>query len=349
MTTEHRGAPLGIVEATKGASWSSDERVLFVEHLAREGLAFYLLGSRPHLEHKSALVAFSRNSDKEISRLAPISRSTGLALGISAFFEEALVRSSRDISVIVESLKNADFIGDIKTLLLRFDGAPLLGRHLLADIQVEIVHAISSSFGSTMQIVVCPTLYADDVSEIGISDFERDRYRQALSQIGASVSIFWSGPTIMSDRISRGAVERVTEQYQRKPALWYNFPVNDGRGYESRLRLIPQIEDVQQTLGGFDMVAFNPMRQLRLSEIPIISAMRAIQSSGSDWSDITHTVCIETLGLDVGEVVWSNITRLDHRDRLWPSIDEAIGLALKGKKSPYALELRTWLDQAPST
>ncbi|MCO8271778.1 protein O-GlcNAcase [Actinoplanes sp. TRM 88003] len=337
--------PVGVIDAAKRTKRSRQERQAFMERLAADGLDFYLIGSRPEPNDRRAPLDLYGVGEEEVAHLARAARSAGIRLGISAFPDERAVESERQLSDIVDTLMKTPFMGDIDMLLLRFDGSPMSGRHLLVDTQVEITRAVAAAFRSQLRVAVCPTLYADDVSKVGISVSDRDDYRRTWSQVDGDVSIFWSGSTLMSEGIDHHSVAGITRQYRRKPALWYNFPVNDGQGYQAQLRLIPKIDDVRQNMNQLELIGFNPMKQLRLSEIPIISAARALRSDSEDWSAVTRQVCTETLGARLGETVWSSIGRLDPADEEWAATRSELTSALAGDDSPYAAELRQWLHE----
>ena len=107
----------------------------------------------------------------------------------------------------------------------------------LAEKQATIVHWIAERMANA-RLLVCPTYYSDDPL---LDRLFRRRPENYLEEFGArldpSIDVFWTGEEVCSRQYSTGHLKRMCRLLGRKPVLWDNYPVNDGKRMSQHLHL----------------------------------------------------------------------------------------------------------------
>ncbi len=88
------------------------------------------------------------------------------------------------------------------------------------------------------------------------------------------VDVFWTGDQVCSTAIASEHLQSISDQLQRNPVVWDNYPVNDGEKASKFLHLRPfQQRDfrLRETARGHFS---NPMNQCALSQIALHSLPR---------------------------------------------------------------------------
>jgi hypothetical protein len=137
------------------------------------------------------------------------------------------------------------------------------------------VHWIAGRAGSA-NLIVCPTYYSDDPL---LDRFFGERPPNYLADFGArldpKIEIFWTGEEVCSKAISAGHIERVTETLHRKPLLWDNYPVNDGKRMSQYLHLRAFTGRSAALAPRITGHAINPALQPVLSRIPALTLVES--------------------------------------------------------------------------
>ena len=65
-----------------------------------------------------------------------------------------------------------------------------------------------------------------------------DHYLEELgTRLDPSIDVFWTGEEVCARALGVGHLARVAGQLGRKPVLWDNYPVNDGKRMSQFLHL----------------------------------------------------------------------------------------------------------------
>jgi hypothetical protein len=229
--------PLGIIEGYYGDPWSWADREATLSCLARHDYSFYIYAPKAD--------AFLRRRWQEdhpadsagrLAALAACCRRLGLRFGVGLSpYELHADFSTAARAALTRKLAFFDTLG-IDDLAILFDDMRG-GFADLAHRQVAIVDWIAARTAAT-RIVVCPSYYSDDPVLDRISGPRPAGYLETLgAALAPAIDIFWTGEQVCSTGIAPDHLRAVGAKLRRKPLLWDNYPVNDGRRMSQHLHL----------------------------------------------------------------------------------------------------------------
>ena len=178
------------------------------------------------------------------------------------------LRAIEDIGVEVISFQFDDMNGNVSDLAKR---------------QSEIVSYVTER--TNAKILFCPTYYSYDFAlykEFG-GGFIPDGYFEDIGRlIPNGVEIIWTGPKIVSPKITIDHLVEVEETFRRKPFLWDNYPVNDAdmTPYLHLRAIEGRPSNLLEHVSGY---MANPMPQAYLSLIPL-STISDLLKNGKSYS-----------------------------------------------------------------
>lgn len=336
----------GVIEGFYGRPWSWQQRQDNVEYLGARGYRFYMYAPKadPYLRTRWR-EPYPEATARDLAALAAWSRLHGVRFGIGLspaglhhdFGSEAKLTLARKIEELEE-------LG-IDELALLFDD--MRGDDPeLASKQVEIVHWAASRLPGR-RIIMCPSYYSDDPVLDRVFGARPQGYLDQLgSSLDASIDVFWTGEEICSREISVAHVQRVSEQLQRKPLLWDNYPVNDGARMSQYLHLRAFTGRPAELRDHVVAHGINPALQPVLSRIPALTLLESYRL-GSDYAygAAFREAAVEVLGAELGQQVYEDLLWLQDvgLDRLE---DKAEMLRARYQDSDHdgAREIIAWLD-----
>lgn len=166
-----------------------------------------------------------------------------------------------DILVSIKKLEAMYDLG-VRSFAVFFDD--IGGEGAKAEMQAKMLNQINRDFikkkPDVTPLVMCPTDYAGG---------HGSEYKKSLgAALDKDIDIMWTGPRICSD-IPAGVVKEVSQHWQRKPFIWWNWPVNDYCRYNLLLgRTYGLDKGNKGLLSGF---ASNPMDKPEASKIGLFS------------------------------------------------------------------------------
>ena len=89
------------------------------------------------------------------------------------------------------------------------------------------------------------------------------------------MDLFWTGSKVISTDYTEEDLELATKLLGRKPFIWDNYPVNDGKKASDYIYLQP-FTNRQNLIRFCSGIAVNPMKQTFLNLIPLANITRAI-------------------------------------------------------------------------
>jgi len=339
---------LGIIEGYYGQPWSWEARAETIAFLAPHGYGFYFYAPKADLFLRERWQEdHPRDIAEQLRMLAARCRDLGVrfGVGLSPFeiwreFGQATKSALRrklsfvaDIGVVDLAILFDDMKGDVPAL---------------AALQVEIVHWIAAHV-PTAKLVVCPTYYSDDPL---LDRFFGARPTNYLKDFGArldpAIDIFWTGEEVCSRQISCGHVERVANTLRRKPFLWDNYPVNDGKRMSQYLHLRGFTGRPASLASCVAAHAINPALQPVLSRIP---ALTLVESYGKgecyEYERALANAAAQVAGTALAELIRHDISLFQDSglDRLGPAA-ERLRRCYGEIDHPAAQEIIAWLQGA---
>lgn len=129
------------------------------------------------------------------------------------------------------------------------------------------------------KLIFCPSAYTTRDMEK-----HRDYIEYVGRELAPEIDIFWTGPDVVSKRITAEDAAVVEKWFRRKPFVWDNYPVNDmfhstDRPWQPLLApLKHRSADLPQAVSG---ILFNPMREWEASKIPLVSVANFLRDPRS--------------------------------------------------------------------
>jgi hypothetical protein len=262
---------LGLIEGYYGKPWSWRAREETIAFLKPHGYDFYVYAPKADaFLRKRWREAHPPNAATALSNLAARCRALQVRFGVGLSpFELYRNFSVEAQTALADKLAQFDAWG-IEYLAILFDDM----RGDLADLattQVEIMHWVAARTRAT-KLIVCPSYYSDDPM---LDRFFGQRPANYLEDFGRqldpSIEIFWTGEEVCSREYSPGHLQRVAELLRRKPFLWDNYPVNDGRRMSPYLHVRAITGRPSTIANHLSAHSVNPALQPVLSRIPAIS------------------------------------------------------------------------------
>jgi hypothetical protein len=225
-----------------------------------------------------------------------------------------------------------DVRGDIETLGQR---------------QLEIIEDILS-ISNAEQHIVCPTYYSfDPVLEKVFGKMPAGYLEFLGERLPEDIAVFWTGKQVISSDYGAADLAEISSLLKRKPILWDNYPVNDGRITSNHLHLQPykgRPYEIEQWARGH---LVNPMNQPLLSQL-VLQSLQAVyqQQSGYNYSaalergllSIGHDNLASKIKSDLALFQTEGLTKLSASDCL------QMAHQYQSFNHPVADEVADWLN-----
>jgi len=337
---------LGIIEGFYGKPWSWSERIETMSFLAPHGYGFYLYAPKSDVflrrrwreDHPEEEADGLREMSSRC-RAMGVRMGVGLSpyelyLGFDADAREALGRKLeflREVGIDDLAILFDDMRGDTPDL---------------AQTQAEIMEWVAGRT-TAERIFICPSYYSDDPVLDRAFGTRPARYVEQLGEmLDPSIQIFWTGEEVISREFSARHLARVTEQLNRKPFLWDNYPVNDGQRMSQYLHLRGFTGRPSAIAGRIAGHGINPALQPVLTRIPALTLRESYQR-GEDYSytEAFRGAAEAVMGAVLAERLWEDLLILQDvgLDRLGEK-EQLIRDRWGESDHPAAHEIIAWLD-----
>jgi hypothetical protein len=338
--------PLGIIEGFYGPLWSWRERRRVMERLSHYGYSFYLYAPKGDpLLREQWFEPVPEDTRADMEAFASACREQGVRFGVGLSPLGALEAFDDVIrQALLHRLKTLDGIG-VQDLVIQFDDA-LAELPDLAARQVELVHWVREH-SAAERIIVCPSYYSDDPMLDALFGTRPEGYLETLgASLDDRIEVFWAGEEICARQWSPGHLERVTEQLQRRPFLWDNYPVNDSASMVDRLHL-RGFTGRPAAMGPLCSAhAINPALQPTLACIPALTLADSYrQGEAYQYMESTLTAMVEVLGESLAAQMFADLPALQDAGLAMGSVQKQHLRAIyAGWEHPAAREVVDWLD-----
>lgn len=261
---------LGLIEGFYGRQWNWAERGAMADFLGQCGYSHYIYAPKGDSNLRSRWrEPFPDEWLAQLKLFGARCHGAGLkwGLGLSPMGVQASY-NARDREVLLRIAGQIQAL-NIDVLWLLFDD--MRGDHAqLAANQCAATADVRSVFSG--DLAVCPSYYSSDPVLDEVFGQRPPDYLRSLSDgLAAEVDILWTGEKVISTALGKADCEVFNAVTGRKPLLWDNYPVNDGRKTSRHLHLnaftgrSPVLRECAR--GHF----VNPMNQPALSELALSS------------------------------------------------------------------------------
>lgn len=329
--TAPQSFPAGVIEGMYGAFWTPEDRLSFIPWLKSRGYDFYIYAPKGDAcIRRLWFREFSGEYLEGLAVLADAARKQGLSFGIGftplnavslggeaplGDFPEGETAMLRRVASRVK-----DLIARVKPdiLAVLFDDLKIDSREA-GKAQNRILKCILDELPENIRLITCPSFYSlDPVLEKIFGQMPPGYFEDFARDLPERADIFWTGDRVMSSGYPLASLEKAREIIGRKPFIWDNYPVNDGRRSSGHLYLAPP--DSREFLPeGARGVAVNPMKEHWLSLIPLSLIPEILKSrtpvTAGDKAKLLHKALLRETSPEFADFMLRECPDFSVRDR----------------------------------
>lgn len=277
----------GVIEGFYGKPWSRDERLELFDWMGIAHLNAYLYAPKDDLKLRARWRDIY--SPEEISELSDLVKKARAA-GIEFIFAlspglDITYSSDSDLNAIQTKLDQIASAGATHFALL-FDDIPDQMREpdaarfkTFASAQAHVANKILRSLAEKIpnaRFFFCPTPYCGRMvqRQLGGPNYLETIGSELLPEIG----VFWTGPEIISQKISIEHIREIAALLRRRPILWDNLHAND---YDGRRFFVgPYAGRPRELLNEVAGIMTNPNCEFPLNYLPIVTLADFVNGKG---------------------------------------------------------------------
>jgi hypothetical protein len=262
----------GIVEGFYGVPWSHQDRVDILRFEGQHGMNVYYYAPKDDPYHRKLWRdPYPADEMKRLAELVKASQANfvdfcfAISPGLSMTYS-----SDEDFRVLTSKLESVGKLG-ISCYALFLDDVPQDFQNAadqarfktLAEAHVYLVNRLGRHLKSQSpenRLTVTPTVYTNEWGR-------RDYIKELGAGVDPGVNIVWTGTEVASPAITVAQAREWGRFLERKPLLWDNFPVNDGRPW--RVFLGPVRNRDANLPVAVEGLFSNPMNQSHASMIAL--------------------------------------------------------------------------------
>lgn len=331
---------VGVIEGFYGRAWAQSHRNQAASWFAELGFNTYIYAPKSQTYLRSKWRDPFPDSELELlDHMARAYRAAGLQwgiglspLGVNRGLSQADKRALRNKLQVISDLKP-----DIIAVLfddMSHSTVDTASRQL--DCLAEVAQALPQAHR-----MVCPTYYSPDpVLEKVFGPMPPGYIEQYQAGLSDTTGVFWTGPSVCSDRVSEADVQVAKQLWGETLVLWDNYPVNDGRLRSQHLYLKPlSARSPNSRLQGH---LCNPMNQLHLSLLGLsgLSKLYCLTPESSAIEVLRQVLGGDFIGWLSAKADQFEHTRLDD---LCPSEVDSLRQSLREFAGQGARECLDWL------
>ena len=338
---------LGIIEGYFGRAWDWNARANVVARLAPAGYRFFHYAPKAEaLLRKRWQEPFGADSLAPLARLSGQCRDADMCFGVglTPFGVQFGFGTDERVSLKAKLAElDAAGIDDCAILFDDMDGAiPDLAARQAEVMAFVLYHSRATRF------FLCPSYYSDDPVLDRVFGLRPANYLAELGKlIDPAVAIYWTGEEVCSRAISCAHLADVAHLLDRKPALWDNYPVNDGPRMSQYLHLRAFTGRSMATGEMLSHHAINPMSQPLLGCIPALTLpMLYARGEGYRYGAAFIEAAAAAVGEQLAEMLQADLLTLNDSglDRLSDERKAKLTARYAAIDHPAAREVVDWLN-----
>jgi hyaluronoglucosaminidase len=296
----------GLVEGFFGPPWSMAHRTALFEFGAARGMNTYLYAPKDDPYHRERWTEpYPRNQWRAQLQLVRQAQKRQIDFVYGFHPGKGLCFSAeRPVRTLLAKARPFYDTG-VRTFAVLFDDIPSRleftsdrknFRKSLAQAQgvwLQKIQAMQPGEWKDVEWWICPSYYTPDpVLARLFGSFEPDFLEVLGEYLPSNVACFWTGPSVVSKKISLAHVQKIAKRVRHRLLLWDNYPVND-LSMRDELHLGPlQGRDSKLPRAVYGYLS-NPLLQERLSFIPLATcfdyaADPAHYDPESSWNKIVR-------------------------------------------------------------
>lgn len=261
---------LGLIEGFYGRPYSETERNFMCDFLATHNYSFYLYSPKADLhlrDHWQDDILSDAAYVTYLQNMSATAHANHLDFGIALSPLKLTLNLDQLQNIAIRRVQELCNITHCEIFALLFDDM-IKDSESVGKKQNEIINVIEQNLPDFVKhFIICPSYYTDDpVLDKLFGKRPKHYFQDLCNGLTSRVEIFWTGSKVISQDITPEYLAQVTALLGRKPFIWDNYPVNDGKNichflylkkFNGRRHLSPHITGH----------AINPMVQPRLSTL----------------------------------------------------------------------------------
>jgi hyaluronoglucosaminidase len=302
----------GVVEGFFGPPWSLAERRLLFDFGSQRGMNTYLYAPKDDPYHRLRWRdPYPEPEWRKLLRLIAAAQSKDIDFVYGFHPGEQLCFSERNPVHILLDKAERFYDAGVRTFAVLFDDIPsrlVYARDRRAfDVSLARaegswlaeIHARQSPSWRDVEWWICPSYYSEDpLLERVFGRFESNFLEKLAQHLPANVACFWTGPAVVSGKITLEHARQIARRVRHPLLLWDNYPVND-LSMASELHIGPLLgrdRRLPEIVYGY---LNNPMLQPNLSLVPLATCFDYAATPRSyDPEASWRTVIKQRLGAD---------------------------------------------------
>lgn len=363
----------GIVEGFFGPPWSTAHRAAIFEFGAKRGMNTYLYAPKDDPYHRERWTKpYPDREWKEMVQLIRLAQKHQIDFVYGFHPGKGLCFSAEEPIRILLTKAERFYQTGVRTFAVLFDDIPSrlehtedqrrfngsLARAEATWLENILVRQPAAWSKSKVEWWICPSYYTEDPLLARMFGAFEPRFLETLAEhLPQTVACFWTGPAVVSNKISIAHVRKVAKRLKHRLILWDNYPVND-LSMSQEMHLSPltgRDPRLPERVHGY---LNNPLLQEALSFIPLATcfdyaADPAAYNPKKSW----NRVIAERFG-DNTLPYWRAIREFSERvnksrDKKQPiylpvaklsALREAHGYIIENRDQRWFEEFRPWLD-----
>jgi hyaluronoglucosaminidase len=344
----------GIVEGFFGPPWSMSHRAAAFEFGAKRGMNTYLYAPKDDPYHRERWrEPYPEAEWKELLNLIGLGRRHHIDFVYGFHPGKGLYFTAQEPVDCLLIKAERFYEAGVRTFAVLFDDIPSRLEH--EKDRKEFKGSLAAAEGTWLQKIttqqpsgwtdvewwICPSYYTEDpLLARTFGSFELSFLETLARHLPQTVPCFWTGPSVVSKKISLAHVRKVARRLKRPLILWDNYPVNDlSMSLEMHLSPLtgrdPRLPE--QVYGYLN----NPMLQETLSFIPLATCFDySADPAGYDPEESWASIISERFGADA-LVYWRTLR--DFCKRINRLKDKQQPLPLSSKKRSALEAARLYL------
>lgn len=330
---------LHVIEGFYGNTWAHYDRQAMLLFMAEQGFHSYIYAPKADIYLRNQWQSdWPQHQFEQLQSLSQQAKAQnlGFGLGLSPISlmddwgkpaQQQLKKRLQQISALNPAV-----------LAVLFDDIQGDKSHL-AQVQIEISHFVQSCLPD-IELWVCPTYYTFDPILPELFGQMPDNYWQDLGRgLDSKINLLWTGDKVISQDYSAAGLEAITTAFQRKPIIWDNSRVNDGRKTSPFIPIKPMFDFAQLT-GHAKGALINPINQAHWAMLNLFS----IKQQGDESQRLEQSLaylCPELKNLVIESL---ELFRCVGLEQLTSKQKQLLKNSLEPYDSAFAQELKRWLE-----
>ncbi|MCD7058779.1 beta-N-acetylglucosaminidase domain-containing protein [Pelagibacterium xiamenense] len=225
----------GVIEGFYGKAWTPAERETMLDWIESAGMNCFIYAPKDDVHVRARWrVPYDQAMCKGLVNLNTAARKRGITFFVAiAPCLDITYSDPAELTALTARIDQLLALG-IRDFVLLFDDIPsalpikdVPHFKSFAAAQAHVANAIHAhlSVRDGGQLLFCPTEYCERFAD---GDVATSEYLRTLGEtLAPEIGVFWTGPEIVSEKITASHMKAVADVLGRKPVIWDNFHVND--------------------------------------------------------------------------------------------------------------------------